>query len=258
MEKEKHKVCFTISGEMKEKPPLLYDVVYPKDFTEKIKKTGKYDVLDLARKGMVICFEIIQPKDIIDKALKEVARICWNPNYAEGTILFDIDEWVENANKAFKFVKETGHFGVLPLNLFEGTQHITDLFSKDKQNELDEKCEKGNRRPTSGYKARPIQIKNELAEKNGMEQWCLFISTHDYLIEGYFFDTLLEIHKNNSQKLIDKIEKADKKTKKKKSNPKKKIIPDFPISDNRIPLISSGSKDKKSITENWSKFKLRN
>ena len=207
---------------------------------------------------MVICFEIIQSKEQVDKALKEVAGLCWNPNYANGTILFNIDEWVENANKAFKFVKETGHFGELPLNLFEGTQHLTDLFSKDKQNELDDKYENGDRRPTGGYKAKPVQIKNELAEKKGMEHWWLFISTHDYLVEGYYLDTLIKIHKEHWTKMNDKAERINKKIKKKKSKQKKKIIPDFPISDNRIPLISSGSKDKKSITENWSKFKLRN
>ena len=104
---------------MKEKPPLLYDVVYPKDFNEKIKRTGKYDVLDLARKGMVLCFEIILPKEKIDEGLKQVASMFHRPEYEYGgVILCDIDEWVENANTAFKFAKETGKFGELPLRLF--------------------------------------------------------------------------------------------------------------------------------------------
>ena len=125
---------------------------------------------------MVICFEIIQSKEQVDKALKEVAGLCWNPNYANGTILFNIDEWVENANKAFKFVKETGHFGELPLNLFEGTQHLTDLFSKDKQNELDDKYENGDRRPTGGIKQSQFKLKTNLQKRKGWSiGGCLYL-----------------------------------------------------------------------------------
>lgn len=251
---------------MKEKPPLLYDVVYPKDFTSKIKKTGKYDVLDLARKGMVICFEILQPKELVDKALKEVAGLCWNPNYENGIILFDIDEWVDNANKAFKFVKETGHFGELPLNLFEGTQHLTDVLSIDKQKELDKK---EDRRPTGGYIAKPIQIKNDIAEKKGLEHWLLFISTHDYLVEGYFLNTLIEIHSKNFHNLMDKTKSKEKKKKIKKQKSKddikiivskQKEAPKIGISKGDIPLISPSEVDKKSskVAKNWNKFRLRN
>lgn len=238
-----------------EKPPLLYDVVYPKDFISKIKKTGKYDILDLARKGMVICFEILLPKEKIDEGIKQVASMFHRSGYEHGVILCDIDEWVENANTAFKFAKETGKIGELPLMIFETTQYLTDWFSKEKQKELDKKEQTGQR-PSGGYVAKPVKIENKKAEKRGMEHWLLFVSTHDYLVEGYFLDTLIEIHSKNFHKLMDKMNPNEKKTETKRQS-KRKVVPDIPISDGKIPLVSSGFKDKKSITMNWSKFKSR-
>jgi len=63
-----------------------------------------------------------------------------------------------------------------------------------------------------------------------------------------------EDKKSYEKYMVKKIKEKEKALKKKS---KKKIIPDIPISNGRIPLTDSGEKDSKSTIKNWSKFKLR-
>jgi hypothetical protein len=105
------------------------------------------------------------------------------------------------------------------------------------------------------------QVDNKVAKKKGLEHWILLVSTHNYLVEGYYLDQLLETHRTNMEKFIDKVDKYDKKTNKKHKSKvvvkevvkpfviksKHKDKPDIEISSNRFPLTSANVKDRKNL-----------
>lgn len=193
------------SDENKEKPILVYVVVHPKNFRETVIKTGKYDPLKLAKDGMVLCFETIQPKDKMDTVLKEAGSM-----FTADTMVITInsevlDEWIEDCNTAFKLVKTTGKIGYLALRIFVQLQFLTDIFSKEKMREFDKAEQDGEGRSTAGYFSKPFFFVNETMEKKGFKHCLLFISTHKYLVEGDYFDTLIDrakiIFKQHYQKM---------------------------------------------------------
>jgi len=174
-----------------EKPPLLYDVVYPPDLIKDIKYKGKCDAKELAEKGMVIVFDSLLPKEkCTPENFSQIPRMFCNEQSC--TIVMDVDNYFKEVNEAVSFIQSTGIVGNFPLWLFQNTFYIAELFSKKKNEEIDKQETK-----LPQILAQYIQIKNEDADKIGKEHWCIFVSTHKYLIEGFYLDSLLEVHKKH-------------------------------------------------------------
>jgi len=186
-----------------EKPLLIYDVVYPPDLSERIKSHGKYDVLKLAKSGMVLCFDsILDKKDSTVENFSHIPKMFQNDQGF--TIIMNVDEYVKSANEAFEFVRETGVIGELALWLFQNTVYITELYSKKRLEELEKEESKIGYMIPNGHFAQYIHIKNEEAERAGKEHWCIFVSTHKYLLEDFYLDSLLEVHRKKWCKRFNK------------------------------------------------------
>lgn len=186
------------------KPPLLYDIIYPPDVIENVISYGKCDAKELAEKGMVIVFDsVLSKEECTPETFSQLPKMFTNEQ--DRTIVMDIDDYFREVTEVVSFIQLTGVAGDFPLWLFQNTFYITELFSKKKIDEID-KQEKKSPQLFAHY----IQIKNEEATKLGKEHWCIFVSTHKYLIEGFYLDSLLETHRRKW------INVGNKKTKRKK------------------------------------------
>ena len=188
-----------------EKPPLLYDVVYPPDLVDDIKFKGKCDAQKLAEDGMAIIFDSLLPKELcIEENFSKIPRMFCNEDGK--TLIIDVDEYFKNVQETVNFIQTTGVIGDFPLWLFQNTFNICMLFKK-KNKEMDDE-ENGNSRLWANY----IQIQNDEADKINKQHWCIILSTHKYLISGFYLDNLLEVHRRKWNNI------GNGKTKKRKKN----------------------------------------
>lgn len=159
------------------KPFMGYDLLYPPSLKSDIQNGKKIELLKLTQKGMILVFDIIQSEGLCtSENLSEIPRIFENP-YG-GVIYIDIDEMSDVLQKRCEFIRETGIWGDFWLCLFQQVYNLSDIF-EDKAKEIE--------RAGLGIGHNPLHVrcfkyKNQEAEKEGYEQDCMFLSTHESLL----------------------------------------------------------------------------
>lgn len=172
-----------------------YDLLYPPNIKKDILNGRKWDIYELAKKGMILVFDILQPKGVCTpETLAEIPKMFITP--FGGVIIIDMDEIIATLKKRCEFIRETGIFDDFPLWLFSNVLFLSDLFDENVK-EIENEGLRAGHNLMGCY---TFYMKNPDIEKLGYEHVCMFLSTHKALLK--FPQSLRELNRGRLKKLF--------------------------------------------------------
>lgn len=173
---------------------ILSEIVFPRQFFEKLKKGYDFNPHELAKKGIVLSF-LFDNKDEKEKFKSDFI-------YSFGdfrTILLDEDEYIKNFKRYCEIIRENEK---IPRNfafwIFENSLYLSEILSESKIRDLEEDNKEYNQAYCS-------EVEIEFKENNkNLATYFLLFSTHKDLLTEDLIDMYFEDFMNRFRYLISK------------------------------------------------------